>query len=110
MRISDWSSDVCSSDLRLGVQLDLRRTTALFDARYSGWQGGLYVTYEQALSPILLVSMGPFVRRDRLNERAFSTLETGVTDGIGCAIPTGINFGLRTAASRAVNARAFVFL
>src|SRR3546814_8640504 len=35
MRISDWSSDVCSSDLRLGVA-DLRRAGAVEAQRHQG--------------------------------------------------------------------------
>ena len=87
---------------RVGFQLDLRRTNALFDDRYSGWQGGLYATYEQALTPTLLVSAGPFVRRDWLNDPAVSSTEAGANVGIGGAMPLGINFGLRAGASRAV--------
>jgi hypothetical protein len=87
---------------RVGVQLDLRRTNALFDDRYSGWQGGLYATYEQALTPTLLVSAGPFVRRDWLGDPAVSSTEIGGNVGIGGAMPLGINFGLRGGASRAV--------
>ncbi len=87
---------------RVGVQLDLRRTKALFDDRYSGWQAGLYATYEQALAPTLLVSAGPFVRRDWLNDSAVSNTEVGANVGIGGALPLGINFGLSAGASRAV--------
>lgn len=87
---------------RVGVQLDLRRTDALFDDRYSGWQGGLYATYEQALAPTLLVSAGPFLRRDWLDDAAVSSTEVGGNVGIGGAMPLGINFGLRAGASRAI--------
>ncbi|MCM8729933.1 surface lipoprotein assembly modifier [Hephaestia sp. GCM10023244] len=98
-----------SPSRRVGVQLDLRRTEALFDDRYSGWQGGVYATYEQALAPTLLVSAGPFVRRDWLNDRAYSNTETGANIGIGGAMPLGINFGLRVGASRAVYDAPVVF-
>src|SRR3546814_2571185 len=51
----------------------------------------------------------PFVRRDWLNDRAFSNIETGANVGIGGAMPLGINFGLRAGASRAVYDAPFVF-
>src|SRR3546814_19164032 len=53
--------------------------------------------------------MGPFVRRDLLNVRAFSNIETGANVGIGGAMPLGINFGLRAGAPRAVYDAPFVF-
>src|SRR3546814_18887561 len=39
MRISDWSSDVCSSDLRLGAALQDRDTTALLRRWRRGVRG-----------------------------------------------------------------------
>jgi hypothetical protein len=87
---------------RVGFQVDIRRTTALFDDRYSGWQGGLYATYEQALTPTLILSAGPFVRRDWLDDAAFSNTEIGGNVGFGGALPLGINFGVSASVSRAV--------
>lgn len=87
---------------RVGVQLDVRRTTALFDRSYSGWQTGLYGTYERAVSPTIVASMGPFVRRDQLREKAFSNTEFGGNIGVGGELRHGINFGVSLGLSRAV--------
>ncbi len=86
---------------RVGVQIDIRRTTALFDRGYSGWQGGFYLTYEQSLTPAVVVSASPFVRHDWLNEPAYSNTEVGANVGIGGELPLGINFGLSGGVSRA---------
>lgn len=94
---------------RLGFQLDARRTTALFDRGYSGWQGGLYGTYEQSLTPAVVVSAGPFVRRDWLNERAYSSTEIGANVGIGGEIRWGMNFGLSGGVSHARYDAALTF-
>lgn len=93
---------VVSAADRLGVQLDMRRTTALFDRSYSGWQTGLYGTYERAVSPTIVASMGPFIRRDALREKAFSNTEFGGNLGVGGELAHGINFGVSLGASRAV--------
>ncbi len=87
---------------RFGVQLDVRRTTALFDRSYSGWQTALYGTYERAISPTIVASMGPFVRRDGLREKAFSNTEVGGNLGIGGELSHGINFGASVGLSRAL--------
>lgn len=86
---------------RVGFQLDIRRTTALFDSGYSGWQSGLYGTYEQSLSPAIVLSAGPFVRRDDLNQRAYSNTEIGLNAGVGGELRLGINFGLSAGVSHA---------
>ncbi len=86
---------------RLGFQLDARRTTALFDASYSGWQTGLYGTYERAISRAIVASLGPFVRRDALREKAFSSTEFGGNFGVGGELGHGINFGASIGLSRA---------
>lgn len=87
---------------RLGVQLDVRRSSALFDDSYSGWQTGLYGTYERAISPTIVASAGPFVRRDALREKAFSNTEVGGNLGVGGELAHGINFGASVGMSRAV--------
>jgi len=86
---------------RVGVQFDLRRTKAFFDDGYSGWQGGLYGTVEQALGRSLVVSAGPFVRRDWLRGRAYSNTEVGGNIGLGGELPLGLTFGISAGASRA---------
>jgi outer membrane protein len=93
---------VVDNKRQVGVQIDVRRTTALFNRGYSGWQAGIYTTYEQALAPALVASIGPFVRRDWLNERVYSDTEIGANAGIGGELLTGLNFGLSGGASRAV--------
>jgi len=87
---------------RLGVQLDTRRTTALFDSNYSGWQAGLYATAEKAVARTLVASFGGFARRDWLTAAAYSNTELGVTAGLGGELPLGITFGVAGNLSRAV--------
>lgn len=87
---------------RLGVQLDMRSTKALFDRGYSGWQGGLYLSYERALSSSIVASLSPFVRRDWLNAKSYSNTEVGMNVGVGGELPKGFNVGLGFGASRAL--------
>ncbi|MDT8757498.1 surface lipoprotein assembly modifier [Sphingomonas psychrotolerans] len=93
---------VLGSSDRVGVQLDARRTDALFDSGYSGWQAGLYGTFEHALSRSLIASVGIFGRRDWLDEAAWSNKEAGASLAIGGELPHGINFSLSGTASRAI--------
>ena len=93
---------VAGANDRLGVQADVRRTTALFDRAYGGWQAGLYGTYERAIAPAIVASLGPFVRRDALREKAFSNTEVGGTLGVGGELRWGVNFGASLGVSRAV--------
>lgn len=86
---------------RFGLQLDMRRTDARFDDGFSGWQGGLYATYERGISRTLVASAGLFARRDWLNEAAWSNRELGGTLGLGGELPLGINFGVSGTVSRA---------
>ncbi|TPG20503.1 DUF560 domain-containing protein [Sphingomonas koreensis] len=87
---------------QIGLQIDVRHTDALFNHGYDGWQGGLYATYEQALSPAVVISASPFIRRDWLDERAYSNTEIGANVGIGGELPKGLDFGLSAGGSRAV--------
>jgi outer membrane protein len=87
---------------RIGAQLDVRHTDALFDSDYSGWQAGLYGTFEHALSRSLIGSVGIFGRRDWLSEAAYSNKEVGANLAIGGELPHGINFSLSGTASRAI--------
>jgi outer membrane protein len=87
---------------RLGLQLDMRRTDARFDDAFSGWQGGLYATYERGISRTLVASGGLFARRDWLGDRAWSNRELGGTLGLGGELPLGINFGVSGTVSRAL--------
>ena len=86
---------------RLGLQLDTRRTNALFDRNYSGWQAGLYATAEKAVARTLVASLGGFARRDWLKAEAYSNTELGVTAGLGGELPLGITFGVGGTVSRA---------
>ena len=87
---------------RLGLQLDTRRTTALFDANYSGWQAGLYATAEKAVSRTMVASFGGFARRDWLTAAAYSNTELGITGGLGGELPLGLTFGVSGTVSRAL--------
>lgn len=93
---------VSGANDRIGIQVDMRRTIALFDSAYSGWQTGVYGTYERAISPTIVASLGPFVRRDRLREKAFSSTELGGNLGIGGELGHGLNFGASVGVSRAL--------
>lgn len=86
---------------QIGIQLDARRTNALFDNAYDGWQTAAYATYERAISKSLVVSSGVFARRDWLKAGAYSSLELGVIAGFGGELPYGITFGLSGTASHA---------
>lgn len=86
---------------QLGVLVDARRTDALFDNAYDGWQTGIYATYERAISKTLVASTGVFARRDWLKAGAYSSLELGVIAGFGGELPYGISFGLSGTASHA---------
>lgn len=87
---------------RVGVQLDARRTTALFDDNYSGWQLGLYANAERAVSRGFVASAGLFGRRDLLASSSYSNTEIGGSFGIAGELPLGINLGLNATVSRAV--------
>jgi tetratricopeptide (TPR) repeat protein len=90
-----------SNVAQIGIQVDARRTDAMFDSSYSGWQLGAYGTYERAIAKALVVSGGVFARRDSLNLAAYSSTELGVIAGFGGELPLGITFGVRGSASRA---------
>ncbi len=87
---------------QFGLQLDTRKTDARFDGNYDGWQTGMYVTWEHAVTRSLVVSAGLFGRRDALVAEAYSSKEGGVIAGFGGELPMGITFGLSGSASRAV--------
>lgn len=87
---------------QIGVQIDSRKTDALFDGNYDGWQTGAYVTYERAVSRSLVASGGVFARRDSLVAKPYSSKEAGVIAGFGGELPHGITFGISGTASRAV--------
>ncbi|RDE05632.1 porin family protein [Sphingomonas aracearum] len=87
---------------RLGLQFDLRRTWTRFDDGYSGWQGGLYATYERVVAKSLIASASLFARRDWLKTDAYSSTEVGGILGIGGELPKGFNFGISGGLSRAV--------
>jgi len=87
---------------RLGFQLDARHTDALFNGAYSGWQYGAYLTFEQAVTGALVLSAGPYLRRDALKADGLSSVEVGGTLGIGGELPAGMNVGLSAGAARTV--------
>lgn len=93
---------VLSQRSRTGIQLDARRTSALFDRNYDGWQAGIYATYERAIGKAAYVSGGPFLRRDWLRAGAYSNTELGGSAAIGGEFPLGITAGMSGSASRAV--------
>lgn len=86
---------------RIGMQLDARRTNALFDNAYDGWQIGAYASYERAVSRNIVASLGVFGRRDLLTADAFSNKEYGVSVGVGGELPMGFNAAVSGTTSRA---------
>jgi hypothetical protein len=87
---------------RVGVQIDGRRTNALFDDNYDGWQIGAYASYERVVSRNAIASASLFVRRDWLTADPYSNTEVGGALGIGAELPWGFNAGASFGASRAV--------
>jgi tetratricopeptide (TPR) repeat protein len=86
---------------RVGLQFDGRRTDALFDDGYDGWQLGAYASYERALSRSIVASVGVFGRRDWLDVHAYSNKEYGASLGLGGELPMGFNAGISGTVSRA---------
>lgn len=87
---------------RIGLTLDARRSESAFQDTYSGWNLSLYATYERVIARSLIASASLFARTDRLNERAYSSDEFGLSAGIGGELTHGINAGLVGTASRAM--------
>lgn len=86
---------------RMGLQLDARRTSALFDHAYDGWQLGAYASYERAISRSIVASVGVFGRRDLLAAQAYSNKEYGASLGLGGELPMGFNAAVSGTVSRA---------
>ncbi|ODP37053.1 surface lipoprotein assembly modifier [Sphingomonas turrisvirgatae] len=86
---------------RIGLQIDGRRTDALFDRGYDGWQLGGYASYERAITRSIVASVGVFGRRDWLNVDAYSNKEYGASLGLGGELPLGFNAGISGTVSRA---------
>jgi hypothetical protein len=87
---------------RFGYQLDVRHVRAYFDHGYDGWQGGIYGTVEHAIARAVVVSAGPFIRREWLREDAFSDVEIGGNVGVGGELRYGFNVGGSLGFSRAI--------
>ena len=87
---------------RLGLAIDGRRVISGFGDRFSGWQAGVYGTYEQVLNRSMLASATLFARTDRLASDAYSNVELGARLGIGGELPFGINAGISGGVSRAM--------
>src|SRR3546814_18058135 len=73
MRISDWSSDVCSSDLRLAIGAGQVWRDCLDDCRYPAAARSVHTAVEGA-------------RRSRSRDRRNPTLFWGSLERIGCLI------------------------
>lgn len=86
---------------RIGLQFDARRTTALFDDNFDGWQLGAYATYERAVTRSIVTSLGVFGRRDLLTAKAYSNKEYGASLGLGGELPFGFNAAISGSVSRA---------
>src|SRR3546814_19084125 len=73
MRISDWSSDVCSSDLRLAIGAGQVWRDCLADCRYPAAARSVHTAVEGA-------------RRSRSRDRRNPPLSWGSLERIGCLI------------------------
>lgn len=93
---------VLNRGARLAVALDGRRIESGFGDQFSGWQFGLYGTYEQVLGRSLIASATLFGRREALRSDAYAHFEIGGRLGIGGELPLGINAGVSAGASRAL--------
>lgn len=87
---------------RLGVQLDVRRTTSDFDRAFGGWQSSLFASYETALGRTAIAAAQAFVRRDALNADALSMVEVGGGATVAGEWRFGINYAFGGTVSRAL--------
>lgn len=92
---------VLSPVQRLGMQIDVRHSAVPFDHGYSGWNLAGSLTYERAVTRSIITSHSIFLRRDQLNEAAYSSWEAGIGFGVGGELPKGFNVGLGATLSRA---------
>ena len=91
-----------SSVSRLGVQIDARHSDARFNDLYSGWQVGLYGSYERVLARTVVGSTNAFVRRDKLRASPYSSIEFGGGAGLAAELPYGFNASGSFSVSRAI--------
>src|SRR3546814_19826312 len=82
MRISDWGSDVCSSDLRLAPALEVHQQHAGIEVVGAGWHRQIVVAHEEKVArrpqhPVAEIQIPP--RRDIVEIGRASCRERGVT-------------------------------
>ena len=87
---------------RIGLSIDARHTASGFSADYSGWNLGVYASYERVVARAMIASATVFGRADALAGKAYSSHELGMSLGIGGELPHGINAGLSGGVSRAL--------
>ncbi len=87
---------------RIGFTFDGRHTTSQINADYTGWSFGAYASYERVMARSLVASATLFARTDRLNSKAYSSRELGVSLGLGGELKHGINAGISGGVSRAL--------
>ncbi|WP_298023649.1 surface lipoprotein assembly modifier [uncultured Parasphingopyxis sp.] len=87
---------------RLGLAIDGRRLDSGFGEQFSGWQAGIYGSYEQVFNASLVGSATIFARRDALRSEAYSNYEIGGRIGVGGELPLGINASVAGGVSRAM--------
>src|SRR3546814_16087749 len=89
MRMSDWSSDVCSSDLIQTLPISLlpriRQVDGVRDVTYANWFGGAYQDprnqiFSFAVAPKYL-DLYPEIEVSAAERAAFASTRTGVTCG-----------------------------
>ncbi len=87
---------------RFAVAVDGRQLHSGFGDQFSGWQTGIYGSYEQVLNRSMVASASLFARRDFLNSEAYSNSEIGARFSIAGELPLGINAGISAGGSRAL--------
>jgi len=87
---------------RIGVTLDARHSASGFSSDFTGWNTGIYATYERVVLRSMVASASLFARADMLNAAAYSNRELGFSLGIGGELAHGVNAGISGGVSRAV--------
>ncbi len=90
------------SSQRVGLTFDGRHTSSQINPDYSGWNLGVYATYERVMMRSFVASATVFGRVDTLTSKAYSSRELGVNLGLGGELRHGINAGLSGGISRAL--------
>jgi hypothetical protein len=101
---------VLNAGQRIGLTLDSRHTDSGYSPIYNGWTTGAYATYERVVMRSMVASASIFYRTDKLNSKAYSDQEVGMSLGIGGELKHGINAGISGGFSHASYDAPLAFL